>query len=78
MEDKARQDVVVAAPAQKAEKEDSNKVDLDSWFFLRSKQIPGHHMKEIIEADFRGRGLSGFETIEDFDKGLESYGVKIK
>lgn len=81
MEDKARQDAAAAAvpvKVQDAKDESPQKVDLDTWFFLRSKQIPGHHMKEIIAADFKGRGLSTFETIEDFDKALASYGVKIK
>lgn len=78
MEDKARLEGMANALPEAPKQEDSEKVDMDTWFFLRSKNIPAHHMKEIIAADFKGRGLSNKETMETFDKALESYGVKIK
>jgi len=77
MERKAREEGMASieeAPAQDKPEE----VDLDSWYFLRSKNIPGQHMKEIIRADFKARGLGNKDTMENFDKALESYGVKIK
>ena len=54
------------------------KVDFDEWFAVRELQIPKHHRKEIIKADFKGRGLSGYETMEAFDKALGKYGIKLK
>ena len=53
------------------------KVSFDSWFHQRSKQIPKQHLKEIIAADFKSRGLGNEATIEEFDKALKLYGVKL-
>ncbi len=53
------------------------KLDFDAWWALRGKKIPKHHHKEIIKADFAGRGLDDKESIEDFDRALEMYGVKL-
>lgn len=52
-------------------------VEFDVWFAMRSKQIPPQHLKEILQADFKGRGLSANETLEVFDKALVAYGVKL-
>ncbi len=52
-------------------------IDFDGWWAARSAKIPGHHYKEIIKADFRGRGLSTMETMEDFDEALKEYGIKL-
>lgn len=52
-------------------------VEFDSWYATRSNRIPNHHMKEILAADFKGRGLSMQETMEKFDKALCHYGIKL-
>ena len=61
----------------KFNKGSGEKVDFDAWFALREPNIPEMHKKEIIKADFKGRGLGQNETIEDFDKALTIYGVKL-
>ena len=55
----------------------SDKVDFDVWYVMRSPKIPRNHHKEIIKADFKGRGLSQCESLEDFDAALAKYGVKL-
>lgn len=52
-------------------------VDFNVWFAMREKKIPAQHLREIIWADFRGRGLSGKETLEVYDAALAAYGVKL-
>lgn len=53
------------------------RVDFDSWFAIRAGQIPAHHRKEIIKADFKARKTPDVATIAEFDKALEQYGVKL-
>lgn len=60
-----------------ASEQAAEKVDLDTWFALREAQIPSQHRKEILAADFKGRGLSLCESLEDFDAALGKYGVKL-
>lgn len=52
-------------------------VDFNVWFAMREKKIPAQHMREIIWADFRGQGLSGKETVADYDAALAKYGIKL-
>lgn len=54
-----------------------DKVDFDAWFAVRAGQIPRHHHKEIIKADFKARGLGQCESLEDFDGALNKYGIKL-
>lgn len=54
-----------------------NAIDFDGWWAARAAKIPPQHHKEIIKADFRGRGLSMMETMEDFDEALKEYGIKL-
>jgi hypothetical protein len=53
------------------------KIEFDEWWSLVQKKIPAIHHKEIIKADFRGRGLSNLETMEAFNKAIEMYGLKL-
>lgn len=53
------------------------KVSFDSWYHQRKDRIPKCHHKEIIMADMRSRGLGKEATVEEFDKALELYGVKL-
>jgi hypothetical protein len=57
--------------------EDEPVVDFDTWFALRSSRIPLHHHKEIIRADFKGRGVPTIATVEVFDNALKKYGIKL-
>jgi hypothetical protein len=52
-------------------------VSFDSWFHQRSDKIAKCHYKEIIMADFKARGISEEATVEEFDKALALYGVKL-
>ena len=58
----------------KTEKE----VSFDSWYAQRKDKIKSCHKKEILRADFTARGYGKTAKIEDFDKALELYGVKLK
>lgn len=53
------------------------KVDFEEWYAIRKALIPGQHHKEILKADFKGRGLGLCETIRSFDEALNKYGVKL-
>jgi hypothetical protein len=53
-------------------------VSFDSWFHQRAKQIPKVHMKEILMADFKARGLGDKATMAAYDKALGLYGIKLK
>lgn len=69
------QESAPAASAEQASQLMEELVDFDGWWAARSSKIPSHHHKEIVKADFRGRGLSMMETMEDFDDALKEYGL---
>lgn len=54
-----------------------NKISFDQWWMQRAKFIPKQHKKEIIKADFIGRGLKKEETLQQYDEALEKYGIRI-
>ena len=68
-----------AAPVKEVahKKAASPKVDFDAWFAMRGPKIPPQHHKEVVKADFKGRGLGQHESLEDFDAALRKYGVKL-
>lgn len=68
MEAEKRKDV-----APKADK----MVSFDSWYHQRHHKIPKAHKKEILWADFSARGVKKQATMQDYDKALELYGVKL-
>ena len=74
MENKKRQEVAKQAPPPPADK----KMAFDAWYALRGSSIPAQHMKEILRADFKARGLSDMETLQRYDAALVQYGVKAK
>lgn len=53
------------------------KVSFDSWYHQRKHKIPKQHMKEILAADFKSRGLGKEATMEEYDKALKLYGIKL-
>lgn len=67
------------APAQQpaAPASTSPTVDFDAWWALTEKKIPQHHRKEIIQADFRARGMSQRETLQSYNEALGKYGLKL-
>jgi hypothetical protein len=52
-------------------------VEFDIWYAMRKAAIPMQHYKEILKADFKGRGLKELETVDSFDKALQKYGVSL-
>jgi len=52
-------------------------VSFESWYHQRSNKIPKQHVREIIMADFTSRGLGNKATMEEYDKALKLYGVKL-
>lgn len=52
-------------------------ISFSSWYHQRKDKIAKCHHKEIIMADFKARGLGEEATVEEFDKALELYGVKL-
>lgn len=78
MERKAREEALKKASEQESvEGEQPKDMLFDAWYAMRAQAIPSKHMKEILRADFAGRGLSNKETVEKFDMALEKYGVKL-
>lgn len=49
----------------------------DSWYHQRKSEIPKQHLKEVIWADMSARGIKNMSTMEEFDKALGLYGVKL-
>jgi len=54
------------------------KIDFDAWWAMNEKKIPPQHLKEIVKADFRARGLSLKESIQAYNEALGKYGLKLK
>ena len=64
--------------AQQLESEpEMTTMEFDAWYAIRGVAIPAHHHREILKADFRARGVSRMATLEDYDKALLAYGVKL-
>lgn len=74
MESQKRAQAMKSAPAPAVEQ----KVHFDGWYALRGQFIPKQHMKEILRADFNGRGLSDMESVARYDAALVKYGVRVK
>ena len=72
-----QEQVPIAVVPMQVAKIASPKVDFDAWFVMRGSKIPKHHHKEIIQADFKGRGLKQHESLEDFDAALRMYGINL-
>lgn len=71
MEQKMREE---AAPKVSLEKD----ISFDSWYHQRKGMINKCHKKEVIWADFQARGLKKQAQIDQYDRALELYGVKLK
>jgi len=69
--------VQAPAPAPLVKAKEVEKVDFDTWFAMRQAKIARQHHKEIIQADFKARGVKDSESVADFDAALRKYGVKL-
>lgn len=67
---------VKVQPKVEAEPEEA-KVEFDGWWAVRQSKIPAQHRKEIVKADFKGRGMTNVGTMSAFDAALKLYGVKL-
>ena len=76
MERKKREEALKKAKVAPAASEEE--VSFDQWYMMRASSIPGIHRKEILKADFKGRGLGDKAAAEKYDEALEKYGVKLK
>lgn len=57
---------------------DNDIVSFDQWWMIASKKRTFRpYMKEVIFADFKGRGLKARETIARFDEALRKFGINI-
>jgi hypothetical protein len=62
----------------KNETPNNQEIPFDQWWADRSailKQPP--HMKEIIHADFKGRGLTAKHAVEKWDWAAKQFGLNI-
>jgi hypothetical protein len=53
------------------------RISFEEWWISRSKLVPEVHTKEIIRADFTGRGLGEKAEPHEWDSALALYGVKL-
>jgi hypothetical protein len=57
---------------------DSSKISYDQWWMLASKKIAFRPwMKEVIFADFKGRGLTKTETQDRYNEAIRLFGYQI-
>ena len=55
----------------------TEKVEFDYWWALRKDQLgQPAHIKEIVWADMKGRGLSKEESLDSWDKAARIFGLK--
>lgn len=55
----------------------TEKVEFDHWWALRKDQLNQPiHIKEIVWADMKGRGLSKSESLESWDRAARIFGLK--
>ena len=57
---------------------ESDKISYDQWWMVANKKKSLRpHLKEVILADFKGRGLSAKETQDKYDEALRLFGYDI-
>ena len=77
MEDAARAEAMASAPVTmiQPEGEDQSLMSYDQWWMLAQARKPLRpHMKEIIWADMKARGLGKKETQAKYDEALRLFG----
>lgn len=74
MEDKNRE----LAPRPVVEDAAPEEMSFDQWWITINKIGKLRpHLKEILEVDFKARGLSKKETKERYDEALKVFGIKL-
>ena len=76
MEQEKREEALKKAPAQVQPA--SDEISFDQWHMMRAPMIPTAHRKEILRADFGGRGLGDKASQAQYDEALGKYGIKLK
>lgn len=62
---------MIAPPGQ-----DVEKVSYDQWWMMLNGRMKiRSHLKEVIWADMKARGITKTESIETFDKALKLFGI---
>lgn len=62
----------------KAEQPDEQKVEFDQWWVLRSAELKQPvHIKEILRADAKARGLAKEEPVARWDWAAKQFGLTI-
>ena len=82
---KSRKEASLAAEIKKMEEakrkvapiKQDIKMSFNSWYHQRKQSIPKQHLKEILWADFDARGIKEQSTVDEFDRALALYGVKL-
>lgn len=68
----ASAEITIVPPAG----QDAEKISFDQWWMLlNGKMKLRPHMKEVIWADMKARGLTKMESAEAFDKALKLFGI---
>ena len=76
--ERKKRDAAHKAAAAKPAQPNGREVSFDEWYMMRSAAIPKVHRKEMLKADFKGRGLGNKAELTRYDEALEKYGVKLK
>ena len=76
MEKKAREEML--KNVKSLPESEQHTITFNEWYAVREPMIPTRHKKEILQADFIGRGLKNKATMFDFDRALARYGVKLQ
>jgi len=72
MEDRKRDEAMAAAAPTPAEE----RVSFDHWWIVSNKRLQlRQHMKEILWADFKARGLKKEESSGKYDEALKLFGL---
>ena len=76
IEDKIRQEAIDLAPVSVQSLED--KISFDQWWMMaNSSGKMRAHLKEVLFADFKARGLSKLETKARYDDALKVFGIEL-
>ena len=77
MEETKREEVLKSNDVKILTGSDDGTIDFDTWWMDINRRVKMKAwMKEIVRADFKGRGLSKSESLEKFDESLKLFGVK--
>ncbi len=72
MEDALRKEAIVESKPDEQEG-----MSFDQWWIIINQKVSMRpHLKEILIADFKARGLSKLESEEKFNEALKLFGIK--